>query len=151
MTPQEIAKDKRLRKQYGWTLAMYYALERLQEYKCAGCGREVKNMPMNVDHEHFTVDAQRIITEYPNPELMWQARASFKDGRYFIRTGKTKTEAIALVRQTALPHSVRGLLCPGRYAGCNRKLGRIDNIPWLETILGYLKNPPARAIYPLGK
>lgn len=42
--------------------------------------------------------------------------------------------------------SVRGLLCGGRYAGCNRKLGRVDSITWLENMLEYLKNPPAQQV-----
>jgi hypothetical protein len=40
--------------------------------------------------------------------------------------------------------TVRGLLCGGRWAGCNRKLGRIDKILWLEKVLDYLRNPPAQ-------
>lgn len=39
--------------------------------------------------------------------------------------------------------SVRGLLCGGRWAGCNRKIGRIDNIEWLKNVINYLENPPA--------
>jgi hypothetical protein len=42
--------------------------------------------------------------------------------------------------------SVRGLLCGGRWAGCNRRLGRIDNVEWLENVVLYLKNPPAQQI-----
>lgn len=41
---------------------------------------------------------------------------------------------------------VRGILCGGRWSGCNRKIGRIDNIDWLESVLNYLKNPPAKAV-----
>jgi len=42
--------------------------------------------------------------------------------------------------------SIRGLLCGGRFAGCNRRLGRMDNIQWLENVLAYLKNPPAQRV-----
>jgi hypothetical protein len=42
--------------------------------------------------------------------------------------------------------SVRGLLCGGRYAGCNRKLGRIDNVQWVRNIVAYLENPPAQQV-----
>ena len=42
--------------------------------------------------------------------------------------------------------SVRGLLCGGRWAGCNRKLGRIDNAPWLRRVLAYIENPPAKGL-----
>ena len=41
---------------------------------------------------------------------------------------------------------VRGLLCGGRYAGCNAKLVHIDNVEWLEAAVVYLKNPPAQQI-----
>ncbi len=40
--------------------------------------------------------------------------------------------------------SVRGLLCGGRWAGCNRRLGNVDNVTWLSAALAYLQNPPAR-------
>lgn len=43
-------------------------------------------------------------------------------------------------------NSVRGLLCGGRWAGCNRKLGRIDSLQWLQSVIEYLSNPPARAV-----
>jgi hypothetical protein len=39
--------------------------------------------------------------------------------------------------------TVRGLLCGGRWAGCNRRIGKLDDIKWLEKVLQYLKNPPA--------
>lgn len=42
--------------------------------------------------------------------------------------------------------SVRGLLCGGRYAGCNRRLGRIDNLQWVRNILAYLADPPAQRV-----
>lgn len=42
--------------------------------------------------------------------------------------------------------AVRGILCGGRWAGCNRKLGKIDNVEWLERVVSYLKNPPAPAV-----
>lgn len=146
MTPQEKAKDKRLWKNYRWTLAMYNALGELQNWKCAGCGREAKNACLNLDHEHFKIESFRIITDYPQPKMMWQAKAIFKDNRSFVAVGTTKTEAMVKVREIALPQSVRGLLCPGRYMGCNRKLGRIDDVNWLESMVRYLKNPPARKI-----
>lgn len=42
--------------------------------------------------------------------------------------------------------TVRGLLCGGRWAGCNRRLGKIDDIQWLEKVMAYLKNPPAQQV-----
>lgn len=40
--------------------------------------------------------------------------------------------------------SVRGLLCGGRWAGCNRRIGRLDKIDWLKQVVAYLENPPAK-------
>jgi Recombination endonuclease VII len=40
----------------------------------------------------------------------------------------------------------RGILCGGRWSGCNRKIGRIDDIEWLEKVLSYLKDPPAQKV-----
>jgi hypothetical protein len=42
--------------------------------------------------------------------------------------------------------AVRGLLCGGRYAGCNRKLGRVDSLSWIRNILQYLADPPAQRV-----
>jgi hypothetical protein len=39
---------------------------------------------------------------------------------------------------------VRGILCGGRWSGCNRKLGRIDDVKWLRAATNYVENPPAR-------
>jgi hypothetical protein len=49
---------------------------------------------------------------------------------------------------TKLPkrQTVRGLLCGGRWAGCNRKLGRIDNVEWLTNALAYVSSPPAALV-----
>lgn len=41
---------------------------------------------------------------------------------------------------------VRGLLCGGRYAGCNAKLGHVDNIEWLKAAAQYLTNLPAQIV-----
>lgn len=43
--------------------------------------------------------------------------------------------------------SVRGILCGGQWAGCNRKLGKIDNLPWLKAVIAYLENPPAQQLF----
>lgn len=42
--------------------------------------------------------------------------------------------------------SVRGLLCGGRWVGCNRKLGKVDNEVWLRNALNYITNPPAQKV-----
>lgn len=41
--------------------------------------------------------------------------------------------------------AVRGLLCGGRWKGCNRRLGHIDNPDWLRRAGAYLDTPPAQA------
>jgi hypothetical protein len=41
---------------------------------------------------------------------------------------------------------VRGLLCGGRYAGCNAKLGHVDDVEWLKAAAAYLSAPPAQKI-----
>jgi len=145
MTTKERAKDQRLRKLYGWTLKMYNALGEAQGWKCAGCGREAKNMPLNLDHQHFKIEAHRIITNYQSREFLWEAE-TLVNGIYLQQRAKTRVAAVAALRKKALPLSVRGLLCAGRYAGCNRKLGRIDNPVWLRRILEYLENLPARQV-----
>jgi Recombination endonuclease VII len=42
--------------------------------------------------------------------------------------------------------AVRGLLCGGRWKGCNRKIGGgLDNVGWLRQVMNYLEQPPAQA------
>jgi Recombination endonuclease VII len=48
---------------------------------------------------------------------------------------------------TSKKDSVRGILCGGQWAGCNRKLGKIDDIKWLRAVLEYVENPPARKLW----
>ena len=46
-----------------------------------------------------------------------------------------------------LKETVRGLLCGGRWKGCNRKLGRIDKGNWLKQASDYIADPPARRMF----
>ncbi len=152
MTSQEKARDKRLQKTYGWTLEMVNALSAAQGHRCAACGRFAKEMPLNVDHKHFKVKAERRVDEgsplkYSKPFKYWLATTEI-NGRIFAGTAKTKKEAVAIVKKAAMPYSVRGLLCAGRYAGCNRKLGRIDDPVWLRRSADYLENWPSRQVFP---
>jgi hypothetical protein len=153
MTPQEKSRDKRLQKTYGWTLEMVNALSEAQGHRCAACGRFAKDMPLNVDHKHFKVTARRLTDEgyalpsQSKPVKYWLAQTTI-NGQTFGGTAKTKTEAIAIVKKAAMPYSVRGLLCAGRYAGCNRKLGRIDDSQWLRRCADYVDNWPSRAVFP---
>ena len=126
---------------------MYNALGELQNWRCAGCGREVKTMPLNVDHFHFHIETRRMLPDEYDitvPGAKWLAMVRDLNRPPFV--AKTKVEAMRLAREDALPHSVRGLLCAGRYAGCNRKLGRIDDISWLRKVTAYLVDPPAKKI-----
>lgn len=40
----------------------------------------------------------------------------------------------------------RGILCGGRWSGCNRKIGRIDDLVWLSKVVSYLEDPPAKKV-----
>ena len=147
MTTKERAKDQRLRKLYGWTLEMYNALGEIQGWRCAACGREAKNMPLNLDHLHFHVVAHRVGLNGVVPEnkdYKWMAEV--REFSQIQIWGMTRKAVEQEARREALPLSVRGLLCAGRYAGCNRKLGRIDDPKWLRSVLSYLENPPARQV-----
>lgn len=42
--------------------------------------------------------------------------------------------------------TVRGLLCGGRWSGCNRKLGKVDRLDWLKNAVRYIENPPAKEV-----
>lgn len=42
--------------------------------------------------------------------------------------------------------AVRGLLCGGRWAGCNRRIGRLDKIDWLKQVVQYLEEVPAQKL-----
>jgi len=160
MTPQERAKAKRLYKAYRWTWAMYQALGTLQGWKCAICGRIATggHSTLNLDHEHFKIYTRRLTLLDADDatiilgglNLRWLAGTTVQ-GQVLVRYAKTKTAAIASLKEDALPLSVRGLLCPGRdgkagHGCCNRLLGRVDNPDWLEKARNYLLNPPAKSL-----
>lgn len=46
---------------------------------------------------------------------------------------------------------VRGLLCGGRYAGCNAKLGHVDDVQWLRAAANYIEKPPAQEVFRISK
>ena len=146
-TKQEKDKAKRLWKAYRWTWATYWAWGVKQGWKCGICGRSAKNMPLNVDHEHFKVQSRRVDATAGVFGLgfRWMAYTVVQ-GRSLMKYAKTKMAAEAALREDALPLSVRGLLCPGRHRGCNRLLGRIDNPNWLMKALAYVQDPPAHGL-----
>ena len=138
MTPKEKAKDKRLRKTYGWTLEMYNKLLELQGGVCYGCGNPPKKASLNVDHRHFKV-------QIGGSRGAWYAAVPELTPAFFY--AETKAECIRQAKEFCMPFSVRGLLCAGRHGtGCNTKLGRIDNAKWLRKMADYLDDPPARKI-----
>jgi hypothetical protein len=148
VTPEEKklrAKDQRLQKNYLITLETRNKIAAEQDYKCGICGRpENPDAPLNLDHKHFRVEAKRLAGPPPEfPEARWMAIVREFD---LLAYAKTKKAAIAEVRAAALPRSVRGLLCPGRYRGCNRRLGNVDDPQWLRAAADYLENPPARKV-----
>ena len=118
-------------------LALYDALAVAQDYKCGVCGRPFSDfsVSMNFDHRHFKVQFSRIA------DGNWYAWTEF-DGKRFDAVQRTQKGAIELVKRRATPHSIRGLLCPGRYTGCNRLMGRVDKPDWLRKVLHYLESPP---------
>jgi hypothetical protein len=140
LNKKDRARDKRLQKSYGWSLRRVKKLDKAQKHRCGICGRLPKKAPLNVDHKHFKVAVRR-----RSKKKGWIAQVKELNRPPF--KAKFKKDAIRLAKQDALPHAVRGLLCAGRYAGCNRLIGRIDNIPWLKKVIAYLENPPAKRIF----
>ena len=134
-------KAKRVQKTYKITLETSEAISTEQKNCCGICGRPETDFKygLNIDHVHFKVHAERV------PLIrMWKAWTEVQ-GIEISRLAPNKQLAIQAVKDAALPLSVRGKLCPGRHGpvGCNRLLGRVDRIDWLERAIAYLKNPPA--------
>jgi hypothetical protein len=102
---------------YGLTVEEYKNLFALQGGKCAICKK-----PLLL---HFSLG---ISTEGVRAEI---------DHKHIPKKLKP---------QPPKRDTVRGLLCGGRFAGCNRKLGHVDDITWLTSAIEYLKNPPAQRL-----
>lgn len=135
---KERERDKRLQDKYRWSLERRNRLSESQGGKCAICGRpENPEHPLNLDHKHFKISISGKKGAY--------VAVAHVEGVTAIGVGMTKKAATEACKNEALPHSVRGLLCPGR-RGCNRRLGWVDDIAWLEAAIRYLKNPPAQTI-----
>lgn len=144
LSKQEQARDKRLRKTYGWSLEQVNKLSEIQGHKCAICGRSFSEFTVvpNVDHLHFHVDLKK--SDFPFGAVKWVA--TVREMPDIVVTGPTQSLVRAAARSQALPRSVRGLLCPGRHQGCNRLLGRVDKPDWLLKAREYLLDPPAKKI-----
>jgi len=52
-----------------------------------------------------------------------------------------------VAKLTPKKDTVRGILCGGRWAGCNHKLGKVDDENWLRAAADYLAKPPARQLF----
>jgi hypothetical protein len=137
---KERDRDKRYRKNYDIGLALYNAIGEDQGWRCGACGIHQSELDarLNVDHEHFKITTVR-------GDGGWYAETTVRD-QHLSKWGKTQAESKRNLKAVALRLSVRGLLCPGRYKGCNRLLGRVDDIKRLEGFLAYLKNPPAHKL-----
>lgn len=135
--------DKYLISKYGITLAERAAMVKEQHGLCPACGRALdENCRIEVDHFHFKVDTRRS----NSPEGGWVAVAVIPGTPLPLVWEKTKEKAIKLAKHHGKRASVRGVLCGGRYAGCNRKLGMVDRVPWLKNVTAYLENPPAKKV-----
>lgn len=134
---KERDRDKRYRKTYDIDLDTYNAIGEDQGWRCGACGKHQSEfaVSLNVDHEHYKI----ILIKGDGG---WWANTTVR-GQSLYKWGKTQAEARRSLNAVALRLSVRGLLCPGRYRGCNRLMGRVDDIERLEGFLKYLKNPPA--------
>jgi len=140
-------RDKRYQQKYRITLDTYNKIGEAQGWCCGACGRHASEftVSLNVDHEHFKIEMVRGSNDALGKPNGWIASTTIRN--FFIaRWGSTKAKARKNLQDVALPLSVRGLLCPGRYTGCNRLMGRVDRIDWLKKVLVYLENPPAHSI-----
>lgn len=112
---------------------------------CRGCGKE-KSLMRNYG---ITIAEYKALLEFQNNKCaLCGCELSFqKPGA----PGWFKGTRIEVDHKhgTNLPkkQTVRGLLCGGRWAGCNRKLGRLDNAAWLRAALAYIENPPAAIFF----
>ena len=122
---RERAKDKRLQSKYGITLARQNELRVNQNDQCKIClVLFTQENPPCTDHLHFKIIARRTEARALIAiRAKWQAWIYNEAGHVlFNRYARTKTAAIAAVRNSAKEWSVRGLLC----RRCNRGLGYIE-------------------------
>ena len=109
-----------VRRTYDLTADLYVAIYREQDGKCAICGGTLALPPA------FGIAGSK---EY-------EKRAEV-DHKHIPKKVKP---------QPPKRDTVRGLLCGGRYAGCNAKLGHVDDPVWLKAAAAYLLDPPAQRI-----
>lgn len=112
-------KNRNLLREYGITLEEYTQLWELQDGKCAICKKEINLYPKGVPGWQ-----ECLRTEVDHKHVLKDKKFLGEHRRYRIR----------------------GLLCGGRWSGCNRKLGRIDDEAWLKAAMEYTSNPPASKV-----
>jgi hypothetical protein len=95
-----------------------------------------------VDHEHITF----FITFRKEKDGVKGWCSSLGVIRPEWAWAKTKVQAEKLAKKLGVRYTVRGILCGGRFAGCNRKLGHVDKPEWLTNMAKYLLDPPARKV-----
>lgn len=115
-------KANSIKYKYGITMEEYKALYKLQDGKCAICKK-----PM----EFIAIPEKRGTSILGRVEI---------DHKHYTK------KQIKKMPNLTKKSTVRGLLCGGRYAGCNAKLGHVDNVEWLRAAAVYLENPPAQQI-----
>lgn len=112
------AKETNLRYKYGLSVEEYVALYNHQDGKCAICKKPLELVKTTEERNKL-------------------GRAEV-DHLHIPKKQKTKPSKKS---------TVRGLLCGGRWAGCNAKLGRVDKPEWLKAALEYVTNPPAKILF----
>jgi uncharacterized protein with PIN domain len=117
------AKDLRIQRKFGITLADRDRRAEEQDNKCEICGKPLDTYgPANLDHFHFKVKAFRATQPCPK-DLKWYAQAYNETGQVIcVRRANTKAQAVAETKKATMPWSIRALLC----AKCNRGLGYIE-------------------------
>jgi hypothetical protein len=113
--------EQHLKRSYGITTEEYSTMFGYQLGLCAIC-----KTPLAIN-EAFSIGGFG-----PNP------RRAEVDHKHVPKKLKPQPEKRTLVR---------GLLCGGRYAGCNARLGRVDDVQWLRAAANYVETPPAQTLF----
>lgn len=118
---KEHDKDKRLQRKFGITLANQNERRRQQANRCKLCNMifDAEHPPCT-DHYHFKIQTRR--ESGSDATNKWEAIGFDENGFPENHYARTKAAAIAAVKHSMMPTSIRGLLC----RNCNRGLGYIE-------------------------